>query len=150
VKNTSYKDHQYANPTKDVLKYRICKFKKSDVRNFIIAEYSFAKSWEKSKSEISLDFVLLRLYIDRAFVRLVALNSFLVFSIVVYSNAAKILSVELLLFAEFNIVISESYIICLHLTNWGLVVYLYPFLTSALDGGEWLASRSGRFMHFLL
>jgi hypothetical protein len=28
---------------------------------------------------------------------------------------------------------------------WGVEVYVYAFLTSALDGGEWSASRSGRF-----
>jgi hypothetical protein len=28
---------------------------------------------------------------------------------------------------------------------WGVEVQLYAFLTSALDGGEWSASRPGRF-----
>jgi hypothetical protein len=28
---------------------------------------------------------------------------------------------------------------------WGVEVYLYSFLTSALDGGKWSASRPGRF-----
>jgi hypothetical protein len=30
-------------------------------------------------------------------------------------------------------------------TYWGVEVYLRAFLTSALDGGEWSASRPGRF-----
>jgi hypothetical protein len=30
---------------------------------------------------------------------------------------------------------------------WGVEVYLYAFLTSALDGGEWSASRPGSFTH---
>jgi hypothetical protein len=30
-------------------------------------------------------------------------------------------------------------------TYWGVEVYLHAFLTSALDGGEWSASRPGRF-----
>jgi hypothetical protein len=30
-------------------------------------------------------------------------------------------------------------------TYWGVEVQLHAFLTSALDGGEWSASRSGRF-----
>jgi hypothetical protein len=30
-------------------------------------------------------------------------------------------------------------------TYWGVEVQLHAFLTSELDGGEWLASRSGRF-----
>jgi hypothetical protein len=28
---------------------------------------------------------------------------------------------------------------------WGVEIYLHAFLTSALDGGEWSASRPGRF-----
>jgi hypothetical protein len=30
-------------------------------------------------------------------------------------------------------------------TYWGVEVWLRAFLTSALDGGEWSASRPGRF-----
>jgi hypothetical protein len=30
-------------------------------------------------------------------------------------------------------------------TYWGVEIYLHAFLTSALDGGEWSASRPGRF-----
>jgi hypothetical protein len=30
-------------------------------------------------------------------------------------------------------------------THWGVEVYLHAFLTSALHGGEWSASRAGRF-----
>jgi hypothetical protein len=30
-------------------------------------------------------------------------------------------------------------------TYWGVEVYFQAFLTSALDGGEWSASRPGRF-----
>jgi hypothetical protein len=30
-------------------------------------------------------------------------------------------------------------------TYWGVEVQLHAFLTSALDGGEWSASRPGRF-----
>jgi hypothetical protein len=30
-------------------------------------------------------------------------------------------------------------------TYWGVEVWMHAFLTLALDGGEWLASRSGRF-----
>jgi hypothetical protein len=30
-------------------------------------------------------------------------------------------------------------------TYWGMEVYLHAFLTSALDGGEWSASRPSRF-----
>jgi hypothetical protein len=30
-------------------------------------------------------------------------------------------------------------------TYWGMEVQLHSFLTSALDGGEWPASRPGRF-----
>jgi hypothetical protein len=30
-------------------------------------------------------------------------------------------------------------------TYWGVEVYLHAFLNSALDGGEWSASRPGRF-----
>jgi hypothetical protein len=30
-------------------------------------------------------------------------------------------------------------------TYWGVEVQLHSFLTSALDGGEWSASRPGRF-----
>jgi hypothetical protein len=30
-------------------------------------------------------------------------------------------------------------------TFWGVEVYLHTFLTSELDGGEWSASRPGRF-----
>jgi hypothetical protein len=30
-------------------------------------------------------------------------------------------------------------------TYWGVEVYLHAFLTSALDGGQWSASRLGRF-----
>jgi hypothetical protein len=30
-------------------------------------------------------------------------------------------------------------------TYWGVEVYLHAFLTSALDGGEWSASRPGHF-----
>jgi hypothetical protein len=29
---------------------------------------------------------------------------------------------------------------------WGVEVYLHAFLTSALDGGEWSALRTGRFI----
>jgi hypothetical protein len=29
--------------------------------------------------------------------------------------------------------------------GWGVQLYLCSFLTSTLDGGEWLTSRSGRF-----
>jgi hypothetical protein len=29
---------------------------------------------------------------------------------------------------------------------WGVEVWLHEFLTSALDGGEWSASRPGRFI----
>jgi hypothetical protein len=31
-------------------------------------------------------------------------------------------------------------------TYWGVEVYLHAFLTSAQDGGEWSASRPGRFI----
>jgi len=30
-------------------------------------------------------------------------------------------------------------------TYWGVEVWLYAFLTSILDGGEWSVSRLGRF-----
>jgi hypothetical protein len=30
-------------------------------------------------------------------------------------------------------------------TYWGVELWLHAFLTSALDGGEWSASRPGRF-----